>query len=137
MADGDKDRDALGWAAPRQRRARGETAYHTGAAAEAIVARHYERAGHPVRDRRWRGLGGEIDLVTQDGEGLIFVEVKKARSFARAAERISRRQIERIFAAATEYVGCMPAGSLTDIRFDLALVDGVGRVEILENAFAH
>ena len=118
------------------RRRRGQTAHVAGQAAEAMVARVYEAAGHPVAARRWRGPSGEIDLVTEDGEGVIFVEVKKARDFAAAANRISRRQIERLFAAGTEYVAQMPKGTLTDMRFDLALVDAMGRVEVVENAFA-
>ena len=122
--------------APVQRRRRGQTAHVAGQAAEAMVARIYESAGHPVAARRWRGPSGEIDLVTRDGEGVIFVEVKKARDFAQAAGRISRRQIERLFAAGTEYVAQMPKGTLTDMRFDLALVDAAGRVEVVENAFA-
>ena len=86
--------------------------------------------------RRWRGAGGEIDLIAEDGEGLIFIEVKKARSHAQAAERLSRRQIDRIHASAAEYLGRMPLGQLTDCRFDVALVDEGGRVEIIENADA-
>ena len=36
----------------------------------------------------------------------------------------------------SEFIGGEPAGQLTPVRFDLALVDGAGRIEILENAFA-
>lgn len=118
------------------RRAKGQRADLSGRAAEASVERHYERSGHRVAVRRWRGASGEVDLVTRDGDGLVFVEVKKARSFAEAAERLSRRQIERIVGAASEYLASMPLGQLTPVRFDLALVDGAGRVEVLENAFS-
>lgn len=108
--------------------------YHAGIAAEEIVAEDYARRGHGTCDRRWRGKGGEIDLVAEDGEGLIFVEVKKADTHERAAERLSLRQIDRIFAAAAEYLGLMPLGQLTPCRFDVALVDAGGRVSVLENA---
>ncbi len=113
----------------------GSRNYHAGAAAEEIVARHYAGAGHALLETRWRGKGGEIDLILQDGEGLIFVEVKKARDFAVAAQRITQRQIARICSAASEYLGRMPRGQLTDVRFDVALVDATGRVEVIENAF--
>ncbi|NBC96094.1 MAG: hypothetical protein GVY27_07040 [Deinococcus-Thermus bacterium] len=114
---------------------RGTRAYLSGAAAEDCVARHYTERGHPVRDRRWRGESGEIDLVTEDAGGLIFVEVKRARSFAEAALRLSPRQAARIVATATEYLAGMPGGDLTPVRFDLALVDAHGRVELVDNAF--
>ena len=112
----------------------GRTGYHAGLAAEDIVASDYARRGHATRDRRWRGSGGEIDLIAADGDGLIFIEVKKASTHAFAAERLSGRQIDRIFASACEYLGDMPRGQLTPCRFDVALVDDVGRIEVLENA---
>jgi putative endonuclease len=117
------------------RAARGAVANRSGTEAEAIVARRYERAGHAVADMRWRGRSGEIDLVARDGEGYVFVEVKKARCFARAAESLRPRQVARIMNAALEYLADAPRGLMTDMRFDLALVDGQGRVEVVENAF--
>lgn len=113
----------------------GATSYHAGLSAERIVAALYAERGCPLLAERWRGEAGEIDLILADGEGLIFVEVKKAADFARAAERVSPAQARRIYAAAAEYLGRMPKGELTESRFDVALVDVHGRVEILENAF--
>ncbi len=113
----------------------GAVSYHAGLAAEDIVARHYERQGFALRERRWRNAGGEIDLIFERAGALVFVEVKKARDFAMAAARITRRQIERIYASAGGYLACMPNGMNTDSRFDAALVNGTGAVEIVENAF--
>jgi putative endonuclease len=121
--------------ASRSRAHRGRLAWQSGLAAEDSVARDYERRGRQVAARRWRGQSGEIDLVLQDGDGFIFVEVKQAASFAQAASHLTRRQIERIFLTAQEFVGQWPRGSLTDMRFDMALVDGQGRLQITENAF--
>ncbi|SMX31230.1 YraN family protein [Actibacterium lipolyticum] len=112
----------------------GSVAYHSGRVAEDIVAEHYIRRGFKIAHKRWRGAGGEIDLIARDGDALIFIEVKKSRSFARAAERLSPRQIQRIFDTASEFVSGEPNGQLTDMRFDVAMVDGQGRIEILENA---
>lgn len=114
---------------------KGLMAYHAGEAAECLVERHYRRKGLKPECRRWRGTGGEIDLIVRDSDGLIFVEVKKSRDFARAAQRISARQMHRIMASASEFLAQEPNGMLTNARFDVALVDGQGRLEILENAF--
>lgn len=114
-------------------RARGLANYHAGLAAEDLIARDYARRGHAVLARRWRGQAGELDLVCADGDGIIVVEVKKARSLEAAALRISRRQAERIGQSACDYAGQMPAGLLTPIRIDAALVDGQGRQKIIEN----
>jgi putative endonuclease len=115
---------------------RGAEAYHAGRAAEAMVEQLYERAGRVICARRWRGQSGEIDLVARDGAEVIFIEVKHSATHAQAAEHLSERQLARICSAATEFVGTEPAGSLTPMRFDLALVDGQGRIEILENVTA-
>jgi len=113
----------------------GSVSYHAGRSAEESVARAYERRGLTVAARRWRGQGGEVDLILRDGETVVFVEVKKSRSFDRAAERVSPRQMQRVMTAAQEFLDGEPRGQLTDIRFDVALVNGQGEVEILENAF--
>jgi putative endonuclease len=112
----------------------GSVSYHAGLSAEDQVARDYQRRGYPVAAHRWRGKGGEIDLVAHDGDGFVFVEVKKSRSHARAAERLSLRQIARLYDAASEFLAQCPRGLNTLARFDVALVDGQGRIEILENA---
>ena len=112
----------------------GKTAYHAGLAAEGQVARHYSARGLDIDARRWRGRGGEIDLVARDGAGFVFVEVKRSRSHARAAERVGAAQIRRLFDAAGEYLSARGLSLNTPIRFDVALVDGAGRIDILENA---
>ncbi|GAB4291265.1 MAG: YraN family protein [Roseovarius sp.] len=109
----------------------------TGLAAERAVARAYERRGADLVATRWRGQGGEIDLVLHHEGVWVFCEVKVGASFAAAAERLRPAQARRIHQAASEYVARTPAGQLAPMRFDLALVDGVGRVEIREAAFSH
>jgi putative endonuclease len=119
----------------RIRHHRGAMAFQAGLAAEHRIAQDYERRGFAVARRRWRGKGGEIDLIVRDGTGLVFVEVKQSRNLARAAESLTIRQMRRIYAAAEEFLGTEPGGSLTHIRFDVALVDGSGDMQIIENAF--
>ena len=112
----------------------GTTSYHAGLAAEDCVARHYAQSGRPILAQRWRGKGGEIDVIARDGADTVFVEVKKSDSHAAAARRISDRQVRRLFDCAAEYMGTLPDGLLASVRFDVALVDDVGRIEIIENA---
>jgi putative endonuclease len=108
--------------------------YHTGLAAEEIVAADYTRRGLRLERRRWRGKRGEIDLILREDDRVIFVEVKKSWDFALATESLSHRQMQRILGAAEDFVAGEPKGLLTEMRFDVALVDAVGRIEILENA---
>jgi putative endonuclease len=122
--------------AQRDRRARGLTNHLAGRAAEASVARHYEDRGIAICARNWRGSCGEIDLIGRLGDEVIFVEVKHSRTHDLAATHVSRAQIGRIFTTVDEFLAGEPKGLLTDVRIDLALVDGQGRIEVVENAFA-
>jgi putative endonuclease len=114
----------------------GLVSYHAGKCAEDQVAQLYERSGRSIAARRWRGVSGEIDVIARDGDEVIFIEVKKSKTHAEAAEHLSQRQMQRICLAATEFVGGEPGGQNTLMRFDVALVDAMGRIEILQNAFA-
>lgn len=113
----------------------GAVSYQGGLAAEAQVADQYLRCGKPIAARRWRGSTGEIDIVARDGAAVIFIEVKKAATHTRAAERLTHAQMRRIYASASEFIAGEPLGQGTEVRFDVALVDAVGRIEIVENAF--
>ena len=116
------------------RRHKGRMSHYAGEAAEERIATDYLRRGFGIAARRWRGAGGEIDLVVRDGDGLIFVEVKQSRDFAAAASHLSARQILRLQQAAEEFLGGEPRGSLTDVRFDVVLVNAHGEFQVIENA---
>lgn len=117
-----------------QRSMTGRTAHLSGLAAEEGVLRHYLRAGLQIVARRWRGRGGEIDLIARSSDGYVFIEVKAARDLATAAERLSTRQMGRLALAAQEFLGGVAGGLANPMRIDVALVDGQGRIEVCENA---
>jgi len=112
----------------------GLTSYLSGKAAEDSVLNAYSAQGCRLLCRRWRGPGGEIDLVLENAGEVIFVEVKTSRSFAEAASHLSRRQIARLLASAEAALGFFAKGSLTPMRFDVALVDRAGRIDVIPNA---
>jgi putative endonuclease len=115
----------------------GLRAYLSGESAEAGVVRAYQERNAVVLEQRWRGEGGEIDLIVREGDTFVFIEVKKARSFDQAISRLRPAQMLRIHAAASEYLAFAPEGQLSNVRFDLAAVDGAGQIRIIENAFGH
>jgi putative endonuclease len=110
------------------------TNYHAGLSAEQAVARHYADRGAVLRETRWRGRCGEIDLILSEGDRIVFVEVKKSRTHAMAVQRVTARQLGRILRSAEDYLGQCPAGALTDARLDVALVDADGVIDIIPNA---
>lgn len=129
-------RPAIDPAVRNVRRIRGRNAYLSGLAAEDAVVRIYAGRGVAPLARRWRGSRAEIDLIFRDGGTFIFVEVKKSRSFDTALLSLGRAQRLRITQAASEYLGQSGYDQMTAMRFDLAMMNDTGAVEIVENAFA-
>ncbi len=119
-----------------QRALRGARSYQAGRAAEADVARHYAGRGLTIAAERWRCGRAEIDLIARDGATVVFIEVKQSRTHAEAAERLGPAQVHRIMQAAQVFCDGEPKGQFTDVRFDLALVDHQGRIDVIENALA-
>jgi putative endonuclease len=113
----------------------GARSYHAGLSAEDQVAQMYTRRGCTVAARRWRGQAGEIDLIMREGAVIVFVEVKQSKTHAQAADHLTDRQFARIYRAAEEFLGGEPQGELTEVRFDVALVDAQGQIEIRANAY--
>ena len=74
-------------------------------------------------------------MILNDRGTTVFVEVKKSRDFGSAALRVSERQMRRIYASAAAYLANSPAGMDSESRFDIALVDSRGAVEIIENVY--
>ncbi|GIV85288.1 MAG: hypothetical protein KatS3mg052_2295 [Candidatus Roseilinea sp.] len=53
-----------------------------GAWGEAIAARYLTECGYVLRARNWRHDHGELDIVAERGDMIIFVEVRARRSDA-------------------------------------------------------
>ena len=119
------------------RASKGERAYYAGKAAEEQVARHYRdtRNGN-VLHTRWRGKSGEIDLVIEEDGIVVCVEVKSSTNSDRAADALSPAQQGRIMRAGEEFCADLETGSLTEMRFDVALVSGDGRIDLIVNALS-
>lgn len=114
----------------------GLVSHRAGQSAEDSVARLYEGSGRTIAATRWRSVAGEIDLIARDGAEVIFIEVKHSRTHAEAAEKLGLHQCSRIVASASLFLAGEASGQDTPSRFDVALVDGQGQIEIIENAFA-
>jgi putative endonuclease len=59
-----------------------------------------------LRHRNWRGPGGELDLVMEQGRDLVIVEVKARRSglFGGAGAAVDDRKRGRLMATADAYL---------------------------------
>lgn len=108
-----------------------------GQAAESLVAGHYQKLGYAFLAQRFRSFRGEVDLIFQARGGeIVFVEVKSSKTHALAAELLSPSQVRRVKAAAIDYLAQSYGHLDVDQRFDLALVDVMARLEVVENVFS-
>lgn len=99
-------------------------AQHKGAAAEALAANFLAARRVSIVARNWRCRMGEIDLICQDGDTLVFVEVRSRASgrFGSAADSITARKQARLVAAAQHYLATLKR--VPPCRFDAILIDG-------------
>ena len=110
-------------------------AYQRGVDAEAAVCRVLEMDGWTVLARRLRTAAGEIDIVAATAEVLAIIEVKARPRLADAAVALGARQRTRLLAAAEIALAEHPAWGRPGMRFDLIVVDAVGRVRRIADAF--
>ena len=104
---------------------RGMVAYSSGRMAEESVVRDYRHRGYEVVAQRWRGKGGEIDLIMARGKSIAFVEVKRRATLEAALAALTPQQTARLVAAAQQVVQGRKAFQALEIRLDLvALAPG-------------
>jgi putative endonuclease len=96
-----------------------------GAWAEHLACNFLIEKGLRVRERNYRTRYGEIDLIMQYLDCLIFVEVKyrKNQTFGTAEESITTTKCRRMITAAQAFLVCKGYSSDTRMRFDALLVE--------------
>lgn len=99
---------------------------------ERYAAGLLEAQGHGIVARQWRCSAGELDLVTLDGEELVFVEVRTRRSdrYGSPEESIDPRKAARLLALGACFVEEHPDYETRVWRVDLVAIvlDHAGRI---------
>jgi len=82
--------------------------------------------GHVLVARNAYCRRGEIDLITRDGQWLVFTEVRWRRrnSFGGAAASLTRHKQQCIIAAASYFLSRQKHWQQHPIRFDVMLFEG-------------
>jgi putative endonuclease len=107
---------------------------------EAAAAQFLASRGYAPLEKNVRTPYGEIDLVMQDGETLVFVEVKARTSRAYGAPEtgITPQKAAHLIASAEHYLGEHEAHAQRDWRIDVVAVEqgagGAARIAHFENA---
>lgn len=106
-----------------------------GGRGESLAAEHLRAAGYTIIARNWRSRAGELDLVAQHGDEVIFVEVKTRHSGDWSPEEgVGPLKAERLLALAYAYLDAAGLPESTPWRIDVIAVelDRGGRLVRLE-----
>ena len=104
---------------------------------EQAACAYLQQKGFRLREANFRIRSGEIDLIMEDEETLVFVEVKyrSARTYGRGEEHVDKRMQLTIIRVAEYYLLREGLYDRCPCRFDVVSVDGTGHITHYENAF--
>lgn len=107
--------------------------------AEQLACDYLTARGLQLLTRNFCCRGGEIDLVMQHGDSLVFVEVRYRRctAYGRAAETVSPLKQSRIIRCARYYLARHRRWN-TAVRFDVVGIEGAPgqmNIEWISDAF--
>ena len=109
---------------------------NTGTAYEKIAADYLRKHGIKIREMNYRISQGEIDLIGEDKDTIIFIEVKyrKTASYGYPWEAVSINKQKKICKVARQY--CYGKRIKKQVRYDIVSICGE---EILwfQDAFEH
>ena len=111
----------------------------TGRQGEDLAAAHLAENGYRILERNYRSVFGEIDIVAEEGDTLVFVEVKSRRSEAYGDPQLAvgpkkQRKISRV---AMSYLS-EKGWNRRPARFDIVAVKlrpSGNLIELIRNAF--
>ncbi len=95
---------------------------------------YLEKAGLVLRERNFLCRGGELDLIMQEGKGLVFVEVRRRKNadFGGALASVTYFKRLRLIRAAQTY---LQRYTITpSCRFDVVAIEGE-KIVWLKNVF--
>ena len=110
---------------------------------EQAAQKHLKKRGYRIREMGFRCRHGEIDIIAQKKDCLVFVEVrtKSSLEFGTPEESITKSKKERLIASALTYTTThQDIPSLWRIDVVAIELDERGktkRIELIENAVEH
>jgi putative endonuclease len=118
----------------------GENTFTRGKHAEDTACRYLIENGLRLVEKNYKCRGGEIDLIMQDNNSIVFVEVRYRRNnrFGSGAESVIKRKQNRIILTALHYLQSHKKSAALASRFDVISIQaGSGNADIqwIQNAF--
>lgn len=113
-----------------------------GAWGESQAARYLKKKGYRIVEKNFSCRFGEVDIIAQKGECLIFVEVKlrKDDSHGQAREFVTAQKQQRILRTAETYLAMtleelQPRFDVVEVYAPRGVLTARPRIIHLENAF--
>jgi putative endonuclease len=111
----------------------------TGKLGENLAVAYLQKAGYRILAQNYRCLYGEVDIIVQDGEVIVFVEVKSRRSetFGEPQEAVGVEKQKKLSRIAMHYLQQQQMEA-RNARFDVIAVKlspDETRVNLIRNAF--
>jgi len=113
--------------------------HSTGIQGEEVASRYLVKKGYRILERNYRCEHYEIDIIAEQGNTIVFCEVKTARTerFGPSIMWVTPEKIKHISRAAEEYIATHDTNGFS-FRFDvigLEVKDGKTKINHIENAF--
>ena len=107
-----------------------------GTAYEEIAANYLKKQGIRIIDRNYRISQGEVDLIGEEKETIIFIEVKyrNTASYGEPWEAVSIHKQKKICKVARQY--CYSRRIKKQVRYDIVSICGE-EIVWFQNAFEH
>lgn len=104
---------------------------------EDLAVSYLTRRGYRILERNYRCRQGEVDIVAQDGNCLVFVEVKyrNGNAWGDPAEAVNGAKQKKIYQASRYYLYQHRYTEDQLCRFDVVAVYGDGKVRCVKDAF--
>ena len=113
-----------------------------GALGEKIAAEYLTRLGYVIRECNFRSREGEIDIIAEKDDFLVFIEVRTRRSlsFGTPEESVTAQKKERLIALTQAYMEDredLPSSWRIDVvALELGPKGQISRLELIENAIS-
>jgi putative endonuclease len=110
--------------------------YPDGKAGEDAAVLYFEEKGYQILERNFRSKAGEVDIIAQAGETLVFIEVKAWSTLGIEAleQGINEKKQHRIIETAKYFLLLHRKYRYMSVRFDVIFMAPQG-ITHLESAF--
>ena len=112
-----------------------QAAYRKGLQAELKAEILLRKAGWQILERRYKTKQGEIDLIAEQDQTIVFVEVKARRGVDDGLYALTQRSQRRIANAAREWVSLHNDIVGKTLRFDAVILPKNGEAQHFPNLF--